>query len=47
MTGPLLTLLDSIDPDIQSQGVELGRALGGRATERVLASCVLAPDGRL
>ena len=47
MTGPLLTLLDSIDPDIQSQGVELGRALGGMATERVLASCVLAPDGRL
>ncbi len=47
MTDPLLTLLDSPDPDVRTQGVELARALGSEATDRVLASCETGPDGRL
>ncbi|MFT5681003.1 MAG: hypothetical protein ACI8RZ_001909 [Myxococcota bacterium] len=47
MSDPLLTLLDSPDPAVRTQGMELARALGPAATDRVLASCVLEPDGLL
>lgn len=47
MIDPLLTLLDSPDPDVRTQGVELARALGSAATDRVLASCEVEADGRL
>ena len=43
----LLTLLDSVDPDVRAQGVELARSMGADAIDAILSDLPLTKDGLL
>ena len=46
-SASLLTVLDSVDPEVRAQGVELARSMGSDAIDAILSSLPLTEGGLL